>query len=73
MNTFDVHALAYVMHEISQVETGYLFLKSTGHASGKPDGDLLKKALKALDFADNFFSIYGKVLNVHKDSETSVG
>jgi hypothetical protein len=39
MNLFDVHALAYVLHQLWQAETNFLLLKIEGQGSQKPDGE----------------------------------
>jgi hypothetical protein len=58
MNLYDVRGLSIVLHGITQAETGLIIMKMSGHGSQKPDGDALKKAISAFEFATTFFTLY---------------
>src|SRR5712692_3064099 len=58
MNLFDVRTLAYVLHELTQSEMGFMLSKLTGSGSKPPEDFQLEKAKKALQFADNFFHVH---------------
>jgi hypothetical protein len=59
MNTFDVTALAWILHEMSTAEIGFLFRRLTGQAAAAPGEPERSKATKALE--------YGEILFKHSD------
>jgi len=58
MNSFDAHALAYVMHEIGLAKAAAMFQKIVGQGSAKPLPDAMDRGNRALEFAENYFTIY---------------
>jgi len=55
MNTFDVAALTYILHEMSSAEIGFLFRRLTGHGSDAPGEPERGKATKAIEYGEILF------------------